>query len=126
MSDFEVFLDKISSAVNRQSSNPVERSKNKKGLMKKSKKAGKTVSVETDPLRVSCASKRIHCAEGTNMLMSELDECFFSPPPAVQTIVLPSTEEYVSTLQKIKYGLNLLVNPSPILWKIDFASVFYQ
>lgn len=125
VSDFEIFLDKISSAINQQSPRLKEKSKNKRGLMKrKSKKAGKTLSAEADPLTASCASKRIHRAEGAIMMMSELTSVFF--PPAAPVVVLPSTEEYISTLQKIKYGFNLLVNPSPILWKIDFTSVFYQ
>lgn len=50
VSDFEIFLDKISSAVNRQPPKPEEKSKIKKGLMKKSKNAGKTLSAEADPL----------------------------------------------------------------------------
>lgn len=64
VNDFEIFLEKISKAVNNKP--PEGKNKNMMGLSKKSKK-----------------------------------------PPV---ILLPSTEEYISALQKIKYGLNLLVS----------------
>lgn len=76
VSDFEIFLDKISSAVNRQSPKPEEKSNNAMGLKKKkSKKAGRSLSAEA-----SCASERIHRAEGAKVLMSELTSVSFSPP----------------------------------------------
>lgn len=64
IADFEIFLEKISKAVNDKQQKG--KGKSKKGPSKKSNK------------------------------------------PSV--ILLPSTEEYISALQKIKYGLNLLVS----------------
>lgn len=47
-------------------------------------------------------------AKGKNMM--GLSKKSKKPP----VVFLPSTEEYISALQKIKYGLNLLVSAPPM------------
>ncbi|XP_040008755.1 epidermal growth factor receptor kinase substrate 8-like protein 3b [Xiphias gladius] len=129
LNDLEIFIGKVSAAANRPS-----KQKDKSKKEKKSKENGnilfKSISLQAHVIKEVISEEQPPKGTDDGLYINSTEYCIYHDCicPAAPVDSLPPCEEYMSCLQKIKYGLNLLgqldrslTNPSAP----DFVHIFF-